>query len=69
MNIRLNMLRSGSLMSCLDSLLGYSTGEFQAMQLIVLEVFGAVDKQIYLQYVGPIFENFVLNDIGFVNLT
>ena len=31
------------LMSCLHSLLGYSTGEFQALQLIVLAAFGAVD--------------------------
>ena len=30
-------------MSCLHSLLGYSTGEFQALQLIVLAAFGAVD--------------------------
>ena len=30
-------------MSCLDSLLGYTAGEFQALQLIVLVVFGAVD--------------------------
>ena len=30
-------------MSCLVSLLGFSTGEFQALQLIVLAVFGAVD--------------------------
>ena len=30
-------------MSCLDSLLGYTSGEFQALQLIVLGVFGAVD--------------------------
>ena len=28
---------------CLHSLLGYSTGEFQALKLIVLVVFGAVD--------------------------
>ena len=33
----------GILMSCLHSLLGYSTGEFQALQLIVLAAFGAVD--------------------------
>ena len=33
-------------MSCLDYLLGYSTGEFQALQLIVLVMFGAVDKQL-----------------------
>ena len=30
-------------MSCLDYLLGGSTGEFQALQLIALEVFDAVD--------------------------
>ena len=30
-------------MSCLHSLLGYSTEEFQALQLIVLAAFGAVD--------------------------
>ena len=30
-------------MSRLDSLLGYSTGEFPALQQIVLRVFGAVD--------------------------
>ena len=27
-------------MSCLDSLLGYSIGEFRALQLIVLGMFG-----------------------------
>ena len=32
-----------SFMSCLHSLLGYSTGEFQALQLIVFAAFGAVD--------------------------
>ena len=30
-------------MSCLDSILVYSMGEFQALQLIVLAVFGIVD--------------------------
>ena len=30
-------------MSCLHSLLEYPTGEFQALQLIVLAAFGAVD--------------------------
>ena len=30
-------------MSCLHSLLVYSTVEFQALQLIVLAAFGAVD--------------------------
>ena len=43
LNIELNMLLSVSFMSHLDSLLGYSTGEFQALQVIVLVVFGAVD--------------------------
>ena len=33
-------------MSCLDSLQGYSTGEFQAVQLIVVAVFGAVDLRL-----------------------
>ena len=35
---------SDSFMPCLDSLLGYAVGEFQALELIVLVVFGAVDK-------------------------
>ena len=43
LNIGLNMLPSDSFMSCLHSLLGYSIGEFQALQLIVLAAFGAVD--------------------------
>ena len=41
--IGLNMLPSDSFMSCLDFLPGYSTGEFRALQLIALAVFGAVD--------------------------
>ena len=44
LNIGLNMFPLDSFMSCLRSLLGYSTGEFQASQLIVLAAFGAVDK-------------------------
>ena len=36
------MLPSESFMSCLDSVLGYSTEEFQAWQPIVPAVFGAV---------------------------
>ena len=44
MNIGLNMFPLDSFMSCLHSLLGYSTGEFQALQLIVLAAFGAVDQ-------------------------
>ena len=43
LDIELNMLPLGSFMSCLHSLLGHSTGEFQAFQLIVLAAFGAVD--------------------------
>ena len=43
LNIGLNMLPSDSFMSCLDSLIRYSTGELKALQLIVLVVFGAVD--------------------------
>ena len=43
LTIGLNMLPSASLMSCLDSLPGYSTGAFQALQLIVFAVFGAGD--------------------------
>ena len=43
LNIGLNMFPLDSFMSCLHSLLGYSTGEFQALQLIVLAAFGAVD--------------------------
>ena len=41
--IELNMLPADSFMSCLDSLLGYFTGEFRALQLIVFAVFGAMD--------------------------
>ena len=36
LNIGLNMLPFDAFMSCLYSLLGFSTGEFQALQLIVL---------------------------------
>ena len=41
LNIGLNMFPLD--MSCLHSLPGYSTGEFRALQLIVLAAFGAVD--------------------------
>ena len=43
LNIGLSMFPLDSFMSCLHFLLGYSTGEFQALQLIVLAAFGAVD--------------------------
>ena len=43
LNIGLSMFHLDSCMSCLHSLLGYSTGESQALQLIVFATFGAVD--------------------------
>ena len=43
LNIALNMFPLDSFMPCLHSLLGYSTGEFQALQLMVIAAFGAVD--------------------------
>ena len=43
LNIGLNMLPSDSFMSCLHSLLGYFTGDFQVLHLIVIVAFGAVD--------------------------
>ena len=42
-NIRFNMVASDPFMSHLATQLGYSAGEFQALQLIVLATFGAVD--------------------------
>ena len=43
LNIGLNMFPLDSFRSYLHSLLGNSTGEFQALQLIVFATFGAVD--------------------------
>ena len=43
LNIGLNTSPSDSFVSYLNSHQGYSAGEFQALQLIVLAVFGAVD--------------------------
>ena len=43
LNIGLSMFPLDAFISCLHSLTGYSTGEFQALQLIVLAAFGAVD--------------------------
>ena len=39
----LSMFPLDSFMSCLHSLPGYSIGEFQALQLIVLAAFGVMD--------------------------
>ena len=43
LKIGLNMFPLVSFVPCLHSLLGYSIGEFQALQLIFLAAFGAVD--------------------------
>ena len=43
LNIGFNMVPSDPFMSHLATQLGYSAGEFQALQLIVLEAFGVVD--------------------------
>ena len=43
LNIGFTMLPSDSFMSCVYSLLGYSTGKFQALLLKVLTAFGATD--------------------------
>ena len=42
-NIGFNMVPSDLFMSHLATQLGYSAGEFQALQLIVLATFGVVD--------------------------
>ena len=61
LNIGLNMFPLDSFMSCLHSLLEYSIGEFQALQLIVLAAFGAVDApwRLVTLYVCPLFGNLV----------
>ena len=43
LNTEMSILPSDSFITCLDFLLLYSTGVFQALQLIVLAVFAAVD--------------------------
>ena len=42
-NIGFNMVPMGPFISHLDAQLGYSTGEIQALQLIVLAAYGFVD--------------------------
>ena len=61
----------GLLYAMLDSLLGYSTGYLQALQLILHSLVGAVNHPLAtcLLYVGPLFGNQVWNDSGFVSLT
>ena len=64
----MNILPSNSFMSCLDYRLEYSTGEFQALQLIVIAMFGAVcGLTACLLYVGPL--NPLRNVSGFVSFT
>ena len=43
LDIRLNILPSDSFVSYLDALIVNSTAEFDALELIVFEVFGAAD--------------------------
>ena len=69
LNMRLNMFPLDSFMSCLHPLLGYFTGEFQALQLIVLAAFWCRGLTTYPLYVGPLFGNLVQNDGRFVSLT
>ena len=53
-------------MSHLATQLGYSAGEFQALQLIVLATFGLTTC---LLHVGPPFGNRILNNSWAVGLT
>ena len=62
LNIGLNMLPLDSFVLCLHSLLGY-TGEFQALQLIVLAAFGAVEWP--LLEIDTILDEFPLLEIEF----
>ena len=58
-NIGFNMGPSDPFMSHLANQLGYSAGEFQALQLIGLVAFGVMTT--YLLHVGPPFGNRFLN--------
>ena len=46
LNIGLNMLHSDSFILCLDKLIRSSTGEFQALELIVVPMFRDMDNQL-----------------------
>ena len=67
LKIKINMLHSDPFMSCLNSLLGYSTREFQALQLFSL---GCLVSGI--NHLPPVswstFGDSVWNDSGFVSL-
>ena len=56
-------------MSHLATQLGYSAGEFQALQLIVLATFGCRGLTTCLLHVGPLFGNRFLNTSWAVGLT
>ena len=43
LNTGFNMLPADFFVSCFDSVLGYSTGDFQTLQPIVFVVFAAMD--------------------------
>ena len=69
LNVGLGIFPLDSFMSCLYSLLGYSTGEFQALQLIVLAAFGVVDWPLAPCVLVHFLEVWFWNDSGFVSLT
>ena len=63
LNIGLNMFSSDSFMSCLQSLLGYSTGEFQALQLSLRCLVP------WINHLPPVCWSFFKNNSRFVSLT
>ena len=64
LNTGLKLLPSESFIPCIDSLLGYSTGEFQAFQLVALWCL-----EPWINHLPPVcwptFENLARNDSGF----
>ena len=60
------MVPSDPFMSHLSTQLGYSAGEFRALQLVVLAAFGV---GVCLLHVGPPFVNRLLNHRWAVGLT
>ena len=68
-NIGFNVVPSDSFMSHLATQLGYSAGEFQALQLIVLAAFWCRGLTTCLLHVGPPFENGFWNNSWAVGLT
>ena len=66
-NIGFNMVPSDHFVSHLETQLGYSAGEFQALQLVVLAAFGGLTT--CLLHVVPPFGNRLLNNSWAVGLT